>query len=127
MQPTRFLASQVAAFAGTIVDYLVTIVAVEAGHLDHVLAVAAGNVAGGCINFYLGRHYVFGEGQQALLSQVSRYFLVWLGSLLLNTGGVYLLMQSLHLSYLVSKIGVGLLVGVGFNYALQQKFVFRKS
>ncbi|WP_375417180.1 GtrA family protein [uncultured Hymenobacter sp.] len=126
MLPTRFLAAQAASFAGTAADFFVTIVAVEVLHLHYLPAVVAGNVAGGGLNFYLGRHYVFGAGRQGLPGQATRYLLVWLGSLLLNTGGVYLLVQGLRLPYLLSKIGVSLLVGFGFNYVLQQKFVFRK-
>ena len=127
MQPTQFFAAQAASFAGTAVDFIVAIAGVEAFGLGYLPAVVAGNMAGGGTNFYLGRHYVFGAGRQALPGQASRYLLVWTGNLLLNSAGIYLLVQGLHQPYLVSKIAVNLLVGVGFNYALQQKFVFRKS
>ena len=126
VQPTRFLAAQAASFAGTAADYLVAIVGVEIMGLSYLPAVVLGSTAGGATNFYLGRHYVFGAGRQGLTGQAYRYLLVWAGSLLLNTGGIYLLVQGLQQPYLASKIVVNLLVGVGFNYVLQQKFVFRK-
>ena len=127
MQFTRFFSAQAASLVGTLGDYCVTIAAVEAFHLYYLPAVVLGSMAGGGTNFYLSRHYVFGGAAQALSGQAYRYLLVWLGSLLLNSAGIYLLVQGLQEPYLVSKILVNLVVGVGFNYVLQQKFVFRKS
>jgi len=85
-----------------------------------------GNAAGGTTNFYLGRYLVFQASQQRAQAQGMRYFLVWLGSMLLNAGGVYVCTQVLHLNYLISKIVISLVVGLGFNYSLQLYFVFRK-
>lgn len=84
-----------------------------------------GNVAGGITNFYLGRHHVFKVSHQQVASQGVRYSVVWLGSLLLNAAGMYLLADVAHANYLLSKLVVSLLVGFGFNYPLQLYFVFR--
>lgn len=127
MNPSRFIAAQGAAFAGTVADFLVTIGAVEMLHIWYLPATMLGNVAGGITNFYLGRHHVFGARHGGLSAQAGRYLLVWTGSLLLNAGGVYLLTHYLGLNYLMSKVLVGLLVSLGFNYGLQLHFVFRKS
>ena len=127
MTSTRFLAAQAASMAGTVVDFAVTVTCVEVLQVWYLAATVLGNGAGGATNFYLGRHYVFAAGGQGVSTQAFRYLLVWTGSLLLNAAGVYLLTQGLGLNYLVSKIGVGLLVGVGFNYVLQARFVFKHS
>ncbi|MEJ7664655.1 MAG: GtrA family protein [Hymenobacter sp.] len=122
----RFLRAQAAAATGTAVDFLVTIALVEGLHSWYLLATALGNAAGGLVNFYLGRHYVFQAPGRRVSAQGGRYFLVWLGSMILNAGGVYLFTQGLHVNYLASKVLVSLVVGVGFNYFLQLHFVFRK-
>jgi putative flippase GtrA len=126
MRFPRLVKAQVAALLGTCVDFLVTIICVEMLHSWYVLATVLGNAAGGVTNFYLGRHYVFHAAQHSSPAQGVRYFVVWLGSMLLNAAGVYLFTQVLHLNYLHSKIVVSLLVGIGFNYLLQRYFVFKK-
>ena len=125
MRYPRFLKAQAASLAGTAVDFLVTISCVEGLHLWPVAATMLGNTAGGCTNFYLGRHHVFQVSHHRATSQGVRYLLVWVGSLLLNAGGMYLLTSVAHANYLLSKIVVSLLVGFGFNYTLQLHFVFR--
>lgn len=127
MRTPRFLKAQAASAAGTVVDFLVTIVCVEVFHSWYLLGTALGNAAGGLTNFYLGRYLVFKVPEQQAAAQGVRYLVVWLGSMLLNAGGVYLFTQLLHLNYVYSKVVVSLLVGVGFNYFLQLHFVFQKS
>jgi putative flippase GtrA len=121
------LKAQAASAAGTIVDFLVTIVCVEVFHSWYLLGTMLGNTAGGLTNFYLGRHLVFKVSQQRARQQGIRYLMVWLGSLLLNAAGVYVLTQLLHANYLASKVIVSLLVGIGFNYFMQLHFVFKQS
>lgn len=123
---SRFVKAQAAAAAGTAVDFLVTIGCVEGLHNWYLLGTVLGNVAGGVTNFYLGRHLVFAASAQRAPAQGLRYFMVWLGSMLLNAAGVYLFTRLLFVNYLSSKVVVSLLVGVGFNYFLQAYFVFKK-
>ena len=126
MRYARLLKAQAAAATGTAVDFLVTIGCVEGLHCWYLLATALGNAAGGLTNFYLGRHLVFKAAQQRARPQGVRYLVVWLGSMLLNAGGVYLLTELLHANYLISKVVVSLVVGIGFNYFMQLHFVFRQ-
>lgn len=126
MRYTRLLKAQAASAAGTTVDFLVTIGLVEGLHCWYLLATALGNAAGGITNFYLGRHLVFKATQQRARLQGVRYLVVWLGSMLLNAGGVYLLTELLHANYLLSKVAVSLVVGIGFNYFMQLYFVFKQ-
>ena len=127
MHITRLLKAQAASAAGTAIDFLATIVCVEVFHSWYLLATAIGNAAGGITNFYLGRHLVFKVSQQQARLQGVRYFIVWLGSMLLNAGGVYLFAQLLHLNFLYSKVLVSFVVGTGFNYFMQLYFVFKQS
>lgn len=126
MRYARLLKAQAASAAGTAVDFLVTIGLVAGLHCWYVLATALGNAAGGLTNFYLGRHLVFKVARQRARPQGVRYLVVWLGSMLLNAGGVYLLTELLHANYLYSKLAVSLVVGIGFNYFMQLYFVFKQ-
>jgi len=123
----RFLKAQAASLASSAVDFLTTICLVEGLHAGPVAASVVGNVAGGVTNFYLGRHQVFKVSQHRAASQGVRYAVVWLGSLLLNAGGMYLLADVARANYLLAKLVVSLLVGFGFNYPLQLYFVFRSK
>ena len=127
VQLIRLLKAQAASAAGTAVDFLVSIACLYVLPGWYVPATVLGNAAGGLVNFYLGRHLVFAAGRQPVAAQGGRYFLVWLGSMLLNAAGVYLFTKLLRLHYVPSKLVVSLLVGVGFNYFLQLYFVFRKQ
>ncbi|MGI4884527.1 MAG: GtrA family protein [Janthinobacterium lividum] len=127
MRYPRLLKAQAASAVSTAVDFLVTIGGVELFHSWYLLATVLGNAAGGATNFYLGRYYVFKAPEQGAPAQGMRYFVVWLGSMVLNAAGVYLFTQLLHVNYVYSKVVVSLLVGVGFNYFLQLHFVFKKS
>ena len=126
MRCPRLLKAQAAALAGTAVDFLATIAGVEVFHCWVLAATVLGSAAGGTTNFCLGRYFVFHAARQGAPAQGARYFIVWLGSTLLNAAGVYLFTHLLHANYVPSKIVVSLAVGVGFNYFLQAHFVFRK-
>jgi membrane protein YqaA with SNARE-associated domain len=123
----RFLKAQAASLAGTAADFIVTIILVEGLRVWPVAATMLGNAAGGLTNFYLGRNHVFKVSHHRAASQGVRYSVVWLGSLLLNAVGMYLLTDLAHANYLLSKTVVSLLVGFGFNYPLHLYFVFRSK
>ncbi len=120
----KFLKAQLASLIGTVVDFLTTVVSVEWLGLWYVAGTFIGNIAGGITNFYLGRNWVFRSRGNKVYVQGIRYFMVWSGSILLNTAGVYLLTHFLAIRYIISKILVSLLVGFTYNYLLQRYFVF---
>jgi putative flippase GtrA len=90
-----------------------------------VIAVACGAVAGAVSNFYLNRHWSFKATHVDAHQQALKYALVSTGSLCLNTGGVYMVTEHLHVHYAISVVIVSLLVGFLFNFPLQRGFVFR--
>lgn len=126
MRLPRLLKAQAASLVSSAVDFLVTIALVEGLHRWYVLATVLGNMAGGLTNFYLGRLVVFEAASRSAQAQGARYFITWLGSMLLNAAGLFVLTRWLGLHYIVSKTLVSLLVGVGFNYFMQLHFVFKK-
>ena len=123
-----FLKAQLAAITGSAVDFLIYALMVQlTGNSPAMvsLATAEGAVSGGVINFLIARKWVFNEGQHKARVQIARYILVWAGSILLNSLGMYLLTYFTTLNYMVARILVSVLVGVLYNYFLQKRFVFK--
>jgi putative flippase GtrA len=123
-----FLKAQLAAITGSAVDFFVYALMVQlTGNSPAMvsLATAEGAVSGGIINFLIARKWVFNEGQHKTRVQVARYILVWAGSILLNSLGMYLVTYFSTLNYMVARILVSVLVGVSYNYFLQKRFVFK--
>ena len=123
LHPT-LLKSQVASFLATVVDLSVLFFLTEVLSVYYVISVALGALSGAVLNFTLGRHWSFQAKEGGVHQQAFRYFLVSFGSLLLNTGGVALLTETLGIHYGFSKAIVALIVGILFNYPLQRFYVF---
>jgi putative flippase GtrA len=121
-----FLKTQISSLLATLMDFLTTIFLVEVAKLHYVEATVIGAIAGAFTNFFLNKYWSFESGSSGLKHQGLRYFLVWIGSVLLNTLGIYILTGSTGLSYIVSKIIVAIVVGIAFNYTLQRHYVFAK-
>ncbi len=123
----EFYRSQVAAFLGTATDYLAVIGLTELLGLWYVWSNMLGNLSGALCNFTLGRNWTFKSQEGNIYHQAFRYGLVSTSSMALNTSGLYLLTECTSLHYIFSKILVGILIAVSFNYFLQKHFVFRKG
>ncbi len=117
------LSSSIASF----IDYLITIFLVSFFKVDVVIASASGTVCGGIANYVMGRHWVFDAKHHKIHHQAFRYGLVWVGNLILNTGGVYLFVNVLKVHYVISKAFVSLVVGFCYNYTLQKRYVFKNN
>lgn len=120
-----FLKAQASSLTATLVDFVVTILLARAVGTDIVIASAAGTISGGVVNFLMGRNWVFSAANGRMRKQALRYILVWNGNLALNTGGVYMASHLLHLTDILAKVSVSLIVGFTYNYFLQKKYVFR--
>lgn len=106
-------------------DFLVFIVLTNVCSIWYVVATATGAFVGAVVNFLIGRYWVFDSTERKIQDQAFRYAIVALGSLLLNTLGVYLVTEYLGFLPLHSKIIVAILVAVGYNFVLQKLFVYR--
>jgi putative flippase GtrA len=119
-----FLKAQAASLIASLIDFLVTVLAVEVLGMVYVAATVTGNISGGVSNFLLGRQWVFDAADKQAKKQAFRYLLVWCGNLALNAGGMYLLADYWHVNYALSKVLVSVLVGISYNYLLQKTYVF---
>ncbi len=111
--------------AATCFDFLTTIVLVNVFGWWYLAGSITGTIAGGVLNFMIGRLWAFNAAEGKIEWQFIKYVLVWTGNLLLNAAGVYLITHYTGTSYVISKILTAIVVGIGYNYVLQKKFVFR--
>ncbi len=121
-----FFRLQLTSIIATLGDFIITVFLTEIIGLYYVTSNASGAVSGGILNFLLNRKWVFKiTGSERLSVQIIKYILVWIGSILLNTLGVFLITEFFTIKYFISKIIVSVLVGILFNQILQKQYVFK--
>lgn len=120
-----FIKANTASFIASFFDYLVTILLKEIFKLNPVWASISGTAAGGLINFFICRYWVFKSGKENIFHQSKRYLFIWAGNLMLNALGVYLLIDFVGLNYLLAKVLTSVTVAVAYNYPLQKNYVFK--
>jgi putative flippase GtrA len=120
-----FSRSQVSSFTATLADFALLFGLVEIFHVWYVLATAIGALAGAITNFLMNRHWSFEATHGHPGHQLFRYSVVSVGSLILNTGGVYLATDYGGIHYAISVAVVSLVVGFAFNFPLHRHYVFR--
>ncbi|MDR0792021.1 MAG: GtrA family protein, partial [Chitinophagaceae bacterium] len=118
-----FLKVQVSSIVATAVDFLITIFLAEFFHVEHTKANICGVVCGGVVNFLVNRQWAFRATEGKVKTQIAKYIVVWLGSILLNIAGFNCLTKLFHIEYILAKIIVAVLIGVFYNYLLQKKIV----
>lgn len=120
-----FLRTQLSSLLATSVDLAFTVALIEIVNFKYLIATTIGAIAGAVTNFLINKYWSFKmNDNKGLKKEGVKYLLVWFGSIFLNVLGSNAIMKLLNLPYLVSKISVSLIVGIGFNYTLQKKYVF---
>jgi len=119
-----FIRIQAASIAGSLADYLITILLVEGMNCWYLLANGFGNIAGITIQFILLRNWVFKEQKNKIQNQIIRYILVFAGNIVLSGLGIYLFTHFIRLNYIISKTVTSILLGISYNYIMQKRFVF---
>jgi len=120
-----FLKANIASLTASFCDYAITVIFKQFLQIDAVLASISGTIFGGIINFFICRHWVFDSKEISIHFQTKRYLLVWIGNLLLNSLGVYLLIKVIGIQYIIAKITCSVIVAVAYNYPLQKGYVFK--
>jgi putative flippase GtrA len=119
---------QAGALASTTVDFGVMIAVVQGVGLSPVTGTVAGAALGAGFNFTLGRRWIFRTGDPARMrSQVLRYGIVSVASLLLNALGEFVVHDRLRVQYVAARLVVAVLVSVAWNYPLHRAWVFAPS
>lgn len=137
-----FLRSALSSQASGWVDFCVGFVMFNwvFGHHLSWLATAIGVVAGGIVNCVLCYKFTFRAENVPWKAVVVKYVLVWLGNLILNSGGtevVYLLLKKFEFLenlgfkpagyYTAARLFMSLMVSWFWNFVLQRNFVYRPS
>ena len=138
--PFMFLRSMITSQLSSYVDFFTSFAFYAWVGFAASWATATGALAGGIANCLINYKFTFRMKESSYLSIGIKFFLVWLGSLLLNTFGTewltYLLdnssfLDSLHvvrnLRFTIARLTVALIVSVFWNFMLQRYFVFRST
>lgn len=122
-----FCKAQLTAQAASVVDFCVSLLLTELFGLWYLYSTIVGAVCGGITNCVMNYRWVFhAEGMQK--KQVARkYLLVWVGSILLNTAGTYILTECSGQYFAYAKIIVAVLVAFLWNYQMQRFFVYQPT
>ncbi len=120
-----FLKAQASAFIGGLADYGIMIACTELLHIHYTISILISGILGAVINFLINRKWTYKAENSPVGSQIFKFIIVVLGSVLLKSGGTYLLTNWLALDYKFSRILTDLVVSLGFNYTLQTFWVFK--
>lgn len=134
-----FMRAQFTSQISSATDFLVTIVLAKLFDIYYVLATSMGSVVGGIVNCTINYYWTFKSKECKKKYVLIKYTLVWIGSICLNTWGVYWLTESIQRVpwvqetlahffdniFIVSKVIVSLLVGWFWNYNLHRTFVYK--
>lgn len=120
-----FLKANIASLAASFCDYLVTFILANFLGTAPVFASIIGTSIGGIVNFMIGRYWVFESADAPAFHQGKRYFITWIGNLILNALGVYVLIEFFGIRLMIAKVLTSVAVAVGFNYPIQKRYVFK--
>ncbi|TBO40732.1 GtrA family protein [Pedobacter kyonggii] len=119
-----YLKAQASSLVASATDFGVTLIAVNLFGWWYLAASITGTVAGGAVNFYVNRKWVFESESTAIKWQILKYILVWAGNLIIVTVGVFMLTHFFNLNYVLAKVLSSVLTGVSYNYIMQKQFIF---
>lgn len=122
---TTFFRYNIVAGLATTVDFAILILLTEVLGIWYVISASIGAVAGGITAFIFQRNWAFMKKDGKLSAQAVKYLLVWIVSIFLNVAGVYMFVDFLGYQYILSKVIVAIVIGIGFNFIMQKYFIFR--
>ena len=122
---TTFFRYNIVAILATIIDFLIFILLSEIFGIWYVASTFISAICGGIAAFVLNRNWAFMGKDGKLSNQATKYLVVWGGSILLNTLGLYLIVESIDIGSVISKIIVSAIVGIGYNFFMNKYLIFR--
>jgi putative flippase GtrA len=119
--------AQLSAFIGGAFDYFVMIACTEGLNIYYARSIIISGLLGALVNFSINRYWTYNAGERGLTTQLMKFYLVVLGSILLKSYGTYYVTEALSIDYRITRLIVDLFVSIGFNFVLQKYWVFRKA
>ncbi|MCD8288517.1 MAG: GtrA family protein [Prevotella sp.] len=94
--------------------------------LDHnyLMATFFGALTGGMVNCIVNYNFAFRGNTARKIDVVLRYFLMWAGSIALNTAGTAFFKEIVGLRVYTAMLLTSFLVALFWNYMLQRSFVY---
>ena len=120
-----FTKAQLISLLATGIDFGVSFLLVKVMGAPYLAGSATGTITGGTTHFLISRNWVFSAQEKKWTGQLSRYLLVWIGNLILNVSGLYLLVHFAGMNFMIAKIVIATSIAVFYNYVLQKRFVFK--
>jgi putative flippase GtrA len=120
-----FTKAQLISLLATGIDFGVSFLLVKVMGAPYLAGSATGTITGGTAHFLISRNWVFSAQEKKWTGQLSRYLLVWIGNLILNVSGLYLLVHFVGMNFMIAKIVIATSIAVFYNYVLQKRFVFK--
>jgi len=120
-----FTKAQVASLVASSVDFLVTWLLIRQLEAPPVAGSVTGTICGGVTHFLISRNWAFSAQEKKWTGQLTRYVLVWIGNLILNASGVWLLYHMAGWNVWPAKIVTAIGIAVFYNYVLQKRYVFK--
>ena len=114
-----------AAIIATGVDFGLFFLLKDVFNVWYVIATSIGALCGAIVNFIICRNWAFLSTQGNITLQIGKYIMISAGSLLLNTGLVFVLTEFFHLHENYSRIITAIFVAITYNFLLQKYFVFK--
>jgi putative flippase GtrA len=123
--PKEFIKYNVVALVATTADFTMLIFLTEILQVWYVFSAFLGAIIGGIISFTLERKWTFKNSNGTVSKQAIKYVFINICSIILNTLGLYLIVELSNIPYSISKIIIAVAVGIGFNYFTHKHYIFR--
>ena len=129
----QFLEAEASSLISTFVDFITTALLVKYAGWWYVIATSVGAACGGTTNAIINYNWTFKGTEQQKRTILYRYFLVWLGSLFLNTAGTTLVANIMSHDgtakafgiVMESKTIVAVIVAILWNFTMQKRYVHK--
>ena len=121
---TTFFRYNIVAITATLVDFMIFIILNDIFNLWYVLSTFLSAIVGGTAAFVLNRKWTF-LSKNNIPIQIIKYITVWGGSIILNTYGLYLLVENSTLCETSSKLIVSVIIGLTYNFLLSKYYIFK--
>jgi len=123
----QFFRYNVVALLATTLDFSLFIILSDIFQIWYVLSTFISAFIGGVVAFFLERNWTFVSKEGKISHQAIKYLLVWTMSIVLNTIGLYLIVEYFNIDTVISKLIVSATVGIGFNFLMHNLFVFKQK
>jgi len=123
----QFFRYNVVALFATTLDFSLFIILSDIFQIWYVLSTFISAFIGGVVAFFLERNWTFVSKDGKISHQAIKYLIVWIISILLNTSGLYIIVEYTNIEQVISKVIVSVTVGIGFNFLTHNLLVFKQK